>query len=174
MTFEDAQRLQALNVVASRDGAREGAERTWAWERWDGTCEPREASLLRAGEARHRWQLDQLAVVRDEGKVRAAYVTRVSLGADDGLSVSLRLWSGVPKALALRPLSTTATGEAPVPALLLAETPDDKACLVLPPRSFNPSRVLSSIEATPAHRLRLTRLLQRGADFERVAFEETA
>jgi hypothetical protein len=102
MTFDDAQRLQALNVVASRDGAKEGAERTWAWERWDGTCEPREASLLRASEARHRWQLDQLAVVRDEGKVRVAYVTRVSLGADDGLSVSLRLWSSVPKALALR------------------------------------------------------------------------
>lgn len=174
MSFEDAQRLQALNVVVSREGGKEGAERTWAWERWNGSCEPREASLVRAGEARHRWQLDQLAVVRDEGKVRAAYVTRVALGADAGLSVALRLWSGVPKALSLRPLSTTTTGEAPLPGLLLTETPDDKPCLVLPPRSFNPSRVLSSIEGVPARRFRLTRLLQRGVDFERVAFEEPA
>lgn len=174
MTFEDAQRLHALNVVASRDGGKEGAERTWTWERWSGTCEPREASLVRAGEARHRWQLEQLAVVRDEGKVRAAYVTRVALGADEGLSVALRLWSGVPKALALRPLASTTTGENPLPALLLAETPEDKACLVLPPRSFNPSRVLCSVEGSPPRRFRLTRLLQRGADFERVAFEENS
>jgi hypothetical protein len=55
---------------------------------------------------------------------------------------------------------------------LLGETPDDKACLVLPPRSFNPSRTLSSIEGMPPRRFRLTRLLQRGVDFERVAFED--
>jgi hypothetical protein len=174
MTFGEAQRLQALNVLASRDGAREGAERTWAWERWVGTCEPREASLAREGEATHRWQLDQLVMVRDEGKLRAAYVTRVAIGADDDLTVALRLWSGVPRAVALRPQSTTATGEAPLPALLLVETPDDKACLVLPPRSFSPSRVLCSTEAAPTRRFRLTRLLQRGTDFERVAFEETS
>jgi hypothetical protein len=34
--------------------------------------------------------------------------------------------------------------------------------------------VLRSIEAGPERRFRLTRLLQRGADFERVAFEEMA
>jgi hypothetical protein len=174
MSFDEAQRLQALNVVASREAGKEGAERTWAWERWSGSCEPREALLVRAGEAWHRWQLDQLAVVRDEGKVRAAFVTRVALDAEGGLSVALRLWSSAPRAVTLRPLSTTTTGEAPLPALLLAETPDDKACLVLPPRSFNPSRVLCSIEGMATRRFRLTRLLQRGVDFERVAFEETA
>ena len=172
MSFGDAQRMQALNVMASRDGGKEEAERTWAWEHWQGICEPREALVARTSEARHRWQLDQLAVVRDEDKVRVAYVTRVALGADDALSVALRVWSGAPKAYVLRPLSATTSGEAPLPALLLGETPDDKACLVLPPRSFNPSRTLSSIEGMPPRRFRLTRLLQRGVDFERVAFED--
>ena len=60
----------------------------------------------------------------------------------------------------------------PLPALLLAETPDDKPSLILPPRTFNPSRVLRSLDSGPERRFRLTRLVQRGADFERVAFEE--
>ena len=59
-----------------------------------------------------------------------------------------------------------------MPALLLAETPDDKACLILPSRTFNPSRVLRTAERGPGQRYRLTRLLQRGADFERVAFDQ--
>ena len=61
-----------------------------------------------------------------------------------------------------------------MPALLLDETPDDKASLVLPPRTFNPSRVMRSVDAPSERRFRLVRLLQRGLDFERVAFEETA
>jgi hypothetical protein len=60
-----------------------------------------------------------------------------------------------------------------VPALLLAETPEDKASLILPPRTFNPGRVLRSLDSGPERRYRLTRLIHRGADFERVAFEET-
>ena len=51
MSFGDAQRMQALNVIASRDGGKAEAERTWAWEQWHGICEPREALVVRAGEA---------------------------------------------------------------------------------------------------------------------------
>jgi hypothetical protein len=60
----------------------------------------------------------------------------------------------------------------PLPAVLLAECPDDKASLILPPRSFSPSRVLRTLDSGPERRYRLTRLVQRGADFERVAFDE--
>ena len=100
-------------------------------------------------------------------------MTRVALDTQSALSLSLRLWSGTPKALALRPLSAAGSGDPPLPALILAETPDDKACLVLPPRTFNPSRVLRSVHAGTERRFRLVRLLQRGLDFERAAFEET-
>ena len=58
-----------------------------------------------------------------------------------------------------------------MPALLLSETSDDKPCLVLPSRSFNPSRMLRSVDGGRERRFCLTGLLQRGADFERVAFE---
>ncbi len=44
----------------------------------------------------------------------------------------------------------------------------------VPPRSFSPGRVLRTIDPGTERKFRLTRLLQRGADFERVAFEESA
>jgi hypothetical protein len=89
----------------------------------------------------------------------------------DTPAIGIRLWSGVPKALTLRPV-TGALVEAPtLPALLLGEAPDEKPCLVVGPRTFNPGRVLRTVEPGAARKLRLTRLLQRGTDFERVAFD---
>ena len=115
-----------------------------------------------------------------DGVVRAGYVTRVAmggdgqLGAEGQLALTLRLWSATPVAMTLLPLSAASSDDPPLPALRLDETPDDKASLVLPPRTFNPSRVLRSLDAGPDRRYRLTRLLHRGIDFERVAFEEIA
>ena len=85
----------------------------------------------------------------------------------------MKLWSATPKALSVRPLSTAVGEDPPVPALMLGETPDDKASLILPPRTFNPIRVLRSLDSGPERRFRLVRLLHRGADFEQVAFDET-
>ena len=64
--------------------------------------------------------------------------------------------------MTLLPLSAASSEDPPLPALRLDETPDDKASLVLPPRTFNPSRVLRSLDTGPDRRYRLTRLLQRG------------
>jgi hypothetical protein len=62
--------------------------------------------------------------------------------------------------------------EPPTPALTLAATPDEKACVIVPPRTFSAGRVLRTLAAGPERKLRLTRLIQRGADFERATFEE--
>jgi hypothetical protein len=173
-TFRDAAPLHAQGAVADYDRGREVAERAWPWEAWRGTCGPREAGLDRAGDARQRWSLDQLAIVRGSSGVRVGCVTRVALADDGGLALTLRLWSGSPVAIALRPQSAAPAEEPALPALLMAETAQDKPCLMLPPRSFHPSRILRTVDAVPERRFRLTRLLRRGADFERVAFEETA
>jgi hypothetical protein len=176
MSFEETQQLQTLGTVPDYDLGREDAERDWAWERWKGAYEWREASIVRVSDAQHRWSLEQLAIARSDGQVRVGFVTRVALDARDAqdeLALSLRLWSGSPKAITLRPLSAAGSEDSLVPALILAETPDDKACLVLPLRTFNPSRVLRSVDGGGERRFRLVRLLQRGVDFERAAFEET-
>jgi hypothetical protein len=174
LSFDEVQQLHALGPIPDYDRHREEAEREWPWERWQGAYEWRGATLTRRSDARHRWSLEQLAITRSDGALRVGCVTRVAQDAEGQLAVALRLWSGVPKALALLPLSAAGSEDSLLPALMLAETPDDKACLVLPPRTFNPSRVLRSADAGAERRYRLTRLLQRGVDFERAAFEETS
>jgi hypothetical protein len=45
--------------------------------------------------------------------------------------------------------------------------------VIVPPRTFSAGRVLR-LASGPERKLRLLRLVQRGADFERAAFEEVA
>ena len=170
---QSAQHLASLDALTDYDRGKEQAERSWAWERWEGAYEWREASLVRRGGAHYRWHLEQLVIVRDGERIRAGYVTRVSLDESGDLALTIRLWSGNPKALTMRPLAGALTEAPQMPVLLLAETPEDKACLILPARTFNPSRALCAADPGSGQRYRLTRLLQRGADFERVAFDPT-
>jgi hypothetical protein len=44
--------------------------------------------------------------------------------------------------------------------------------MLVPPRTFTAGRVFRTLASGPERRFRLTRLLQRGADFERVTFDE--
>jgi len=173
LSFQGAQHLQSLSALTDYDRGREDAERTWVWEQWTGAYEWRDASITRNAETRHRWVLDQIVIVRDEERVRAGWVTRVAQDVHGGLALSLRLWPGNPKAISVRPLTTAVSEDPPLPAILLGESPDDKASLILPPRTFNPSRILRSLDSGPERQYRLTRLVQRGADFERVAFDES-
>jgi hypothetical protein len=173
MSFDEKSAAALMPPVGDYDRGREEAEREWPWERWQGTVEGREASIARTADALHRWSLDQLAIARCDGRIRVGFVTRVAFDAPADLELRLRLWTGVPQAIALRPLSAAGSDDTPLPVLLLDETSDDKAFLVLPPRTFNPSRVLRSVDVSSERRFRLVRLLQRGSDFERVAFEET-
>jgi hypothetical protein len=113
LTFEEAQQLQTIGAIADYDRGREEAEREWAWERWQGAYEWREASLTRTSDAVHRWSLEQLAIARSDGRIRVGCVTRVALGTPTELALSLRLWSGAPKAIALLPLSAAGSEEAP-------------------------------------------------------------
>jgi hypothetical protein len=59
-----------------------------------------------------------------------------------------------------------------MPVILLSETPEEKASAIVPSRTFSPGRLLRSMDSGPERKLKLTRLVQRGADFERVAFDE--
>ena len=173
LTFQGAQHLQTLGALTDYDRYKEEAERNWPWERWPGEYSWRRANLLRRDASAYRWFLEQLVVIRDDERTRLGYVARVACDAPGVLAVSLVMWSGQPKSMAVRPTSIAFAEELPVPGVLLSATEDDQATLILPPRTFNPGRVMRSIESGPERKFRLTKLLQRGGDFERVAFEET-
>jgi len=108
--------------------------------------------------------------VRDTERMRLAFVARVARDAQGDFALALKLWPGVPRALTLRPDSFAE--DAPLPALLLAESPEDRATLITPPRAYTPGRILRSVDSSGERRFRLTRLIQRGADFERIAFDD--
>ncbi len=173
MTFQGAQYLQTLGALTDYDRYREEAERNWPWERWQGSYEWRNAVLSRNDNGRYRWFLDQLVIARDEDRLRAGHVTRVSLDPHGEFSISLTLWDGTPKSIAVRPMSLAYVEEPPMPGLLLSETPDERMTMIVPPRTFNPGRMMRSMDPGPERKFRLTKLVQRGGDFERVAFEES-
>ena len=173
LTFQGAQYLQTLDALTDYDRFREDAERDWPWERWQGTCEWPNAVLARSDNGRYRWFLDQLVVARDDELVRLGYVTRVCLDPLGEFTISLAFWKGTPKSLAVRPMSLAYVEEPPIPAVLLSEGPEDRVTMIVPPRTFNPGRLFRSMDPGQERKFRLTKLVQRGGDFERVAFEES-
>ncbi|MFO1305348.1 MAG: hypothetical protein U1F54_16600 [Burkholderiales bacterium] len=173
LTFQGAQHLQTLGALTDYDRYKEDAERNWPWERWQGHYAWAAARLVRHEPTQYRWFLDQLVVVRDDERTRLGYVTRVAVAPPNELAMSLALWPGLPRSIAVRPSSIAFAEELPLPGLLLSATEQEPASLVVPPRTFNPGRILRSMDAGPERKFRLVKLLQRGGDFERVAFEES-
>jgi len=173
-TFHGAQQhLKSLAALTHYDRHKEEAERDWPWEKWRGRYEWRDATMKREDDGCYRWSLEQLVVAKDDERTRLGYVSRVARGSEGELALALKLWSGTPRAMTMRPVSTSMAEEPPLPAILLAECPEDRATLVMQPRAFTPGRVLRSTDGGHERKFRLTRLVQRGADFERVAYEDT-
>jgi cyclic-di-GMP-binding protein len=174
LSYHGSQHLATLGALTDYDRNKEEAEKSWAWEHWQGIYDWDQARIRRIGSPLHRWHLEQLVILRDDERVRCGHVTRVALDNQAELSLTIKLWSGAPIALGVRPLTSMLSEDPPVPIVLLGGTTDEKPSIIAPPRTFNPGRILRSFDSGPERRFRLTRLLYRGADFERVAFEETA
>ncbi|HSU42790.1 MAG TPA: hypothetical protein VLN42_01095, partial [Casimicrobiaceae bacterium] len=163
--------LQTVGGISDFDRRKDEAERSWPWEKWYGSCEWRDGSLRHQGGGAYHWFLDQLVVVRDEGEMRLGHVSRVAVDDDAAIAIGVRLWAGAPKVFGVRLVNPNHTEEPPVAALILDETPEEPTTLVLSPRAFIPNRIMRCDEPGPVRKFKLTRIVQRGGDFERVAFE---
>ena len=165
----DARRAHRLR---SQQGGRRAH---WAWERWQGIYEWREACVVRASRRRSTAGIStSSSIVRDDERVRAglrhARRARRRRRARAVAQALARRADGDRGAAAL---DDDGRGGADTGGDARRDARREARRSSLPPRTFNPGRVLRSIDAGPERRFRLTRLLQRGADFERVAFEET-
>lgn len=166
-----AQYLHSVGGISDFDRRREEAERSWPWEKWYGALAWHEARVRHAGGSSYRWFLDQLVVAREDGRARLGWVARVADEGERELTLTVRMWPGDPKTLVLRQRHQDGTEDPPTPAVLLDESPEEPASLVVLPRAFAPNRVLHLGESGSDRAYRLLSILQRGADFERVAFE---
>ena len=114
---------------------------------------------------------------RDAKSFMLAQVRWLMAAQNGDLLAGVRLLPGVPTAVAVRPTGLNAQNEKYQPALVLGAVPalEAPASLVLSPGWFKPKRVIEACaEAEDASRLRLTEVLERGSDFERVAYEPAA
>ena len=137
LSFQGAQHLQTLDALTDYDRGREDAERTWLWEQWPGTYEWREASVTRrVGDAA---PLDARPA-RDACATRSAYASAASPASPATPTASSRCRCGSgPRRRGLSrcgPCRRPFAEDPPVPALMLDETPEDKASLILPPRTL--------------------------------------
>ncbi len=149
------------------------------------------------GEALEEWQLrdESLSGLRIERAasvggarfvhtqllaVRPADATSFLLGVvrwlrtdqDDNLHAGIHIVPGVPRPVAARPTGLNAQSEKFVPALYCPPVAAlaSPAALILPPGWYRPKRVLE-IYSESSESMRLTAVIERGSDFERVAVE---
>ena len=94
------------------------------------------------------------------------------MGADNGdLHAGIKLMPGAPGATTIRALGLNES-ERTSPALTLGPVPklEPRATLILPAGWFKPGKTIEVVSDKPAP-VRLTEVVERGSDFERVAYE---
>ena len=118
-----------------------------------------------------RLNLNQLLGIRlaDAKNFLVCTVRWLSVSPEFQLGIGIQILPGVPVGVSARPAGVTT--EKSVPALMLPATaalqsPDS---LVLPAGWFKPDRIIE-VGADTVRKVRLTESIERGADFERVAF----
>jgi hypothetical protein len=127
-----------------------------------------------AGAGTKRYAHGQLLAVRtgQAGDYALAQVRWLMLATSGELHAGLRLIPGAPAATLARPIGMNEKNLRPLPALSLAAAAQSPASLVLPLGSFKPKRMLELALDKPLN-VRLTEILERGADFERAAYESS-
>jgi cyclic-di-GMP-binding protein len=163
--IEDA---ATFDTLPEHDSQRDQAEEDWPWESWVGDRLGFGGSLERRVPG-NRMQLNQLLVARDAtGRISCGIVSWLGeLGTT--LRIGIKLWPGEAGALILRAVSGVMRDEPAVPAIALPGVGREPSSFLLPPRYFQVGRRVETPGAGKRS-FRLVKSLERGADFERVAF----
>ena len=148
-------------------------------ERW--TIEDESAQGLRmvrrAGDLGRRCTQGQLMAVRPaDAKTFMLGQVRWLMAAQNGdLFAGLKLLAGLPSGSAARPTGLNVQAEKYIPILTLGAVQALNAppTLVVPVGWYKPGRIIE-IFLDAAQKVKLTELVERGSDFERVGYEKTA
>lgn len=175
LTQQQRQELETLGRIRTTPDEEYSNVQGFMLEDWlideDG---PQELRVRRpAGVTGKRYAHGQLVALKPaDGKVFHLGQVRWMLCAADGeLRAGVRLIPGAPAGIALRPTGLNEK-ERSVYGLALGAVAalEEPQSLVLPMGSFKPARVFE-VQGNQPGNVKLTELLERGADFERVAYE---
>src|SRR4051794_2115196 len=176
LTQKQREEIATFGRVSTREEEEYSGQRGFAMERWK--IEDESAQGLRlvrtAAEPGKRLAHGQLIGVRpaDSKQFMLAHVRWVMTAENGDLQAGLKLLPGIPSPLAVRPTGLNVQPEAWVPALGLSAVPalNAPASLILAPGTYKPKRVIE-MHAGASSKARLTEVMERGVDFERVAYE---
>jgi hypothetical protein len=105
-----------------------------------------------------------------------AVVCWVSIGVEQKLEVGVSLLPAPASAIALKAAGLNSAKEAMQPGFLLPAVAQENEppSVILPPGRFRAGRTVEFEDGVGHYQIRLTRLMERGEDYDRAAFEQAA
>jgi hypothetical protein len=176
LTQKQREEIATFGRVSTREEDEYSNAKGFAVEQWQ--IEDQSAQGMRmvrqAKEPGKRMAHGQLLGVRpgDGTKFMLAQI-RWLMGADNGdLHAGVKLLPGLPSPLAVRPTGLNVQADSWVPAIVLSAVPalESPPSLVLPTGWYKPKRIVE-LYAERSSKAMLTEVIERGSDFERVAFQ---
>ncbi|MEW6690356.1 MAG: hypothetical protein AB1452_14845 [Pseudomonadota bacterium] len=178
LTAAERDQIAAFGRVSTRDEDDYSVVHGFLLEHWTLEDESTQGlkMMRRAGNPGKRYSHGQLVGVKpaDSKSFMLGQVRWLAQNDAGDLYAGLRLLPGVPAASAVRATGLNVTGAKYVQALSLTAVPALNAppSLVLPAGWYKPKRVIEVyVEGTGAVRVKLTEMLDRGSDYERLAYE---
>jgi hypothetical protein len=179
LTKQEREQIATFGRVSTRDEDDYSVVHGFLLEHWELADESAQGLKMvrRAGNPGKRYLNGQLMGVRpaDSKNFFVGQVRWLMQNDAGDLFCGLRLLPGLPAATAVRPTGLNVQNAKYVPALSLTGVPALNAppSLVLPSGWFKPKRVVEVFVESPVT-VRLVEILERGSDYERVAYEMVA
>jgi len=176
LTQKQRQELATFGRVSTREEDDYSQVRGYVLEQWQLEDESAQGLRMvrRAANRGRRYAHGQLVGAKpgDSKSFTLGQVRWLTQAENGDLYAGVKLLPGLPAAVAVRPTGLNVQNEQYVPALSLTAVAalGSPPALVLPSGWFKPKRVIEVFVDSPV-RARLIELIERGSDFERVAYE---
>jgi hypothetical protein len=176
LTQKQREEIATFGHVVTREADDYSAQHGFLVESWVFQDESAQGMRLvrRAAEKGKRLTHGQLIGVRPtSGEQFMIGQVRWLMQAEKGdLHAGVKLLPGLANAISARPTGLNITEDSWVPALSMGAVPalDEPASLLLPAGWYKPKRIVE-IHMDTSSKVMLTKVIERGSDFERVAFE---
>jgi hypothetical protein len=176
LTQKQREEIATFGRVSTREDDEYSNARGFAVEQWHIEDESAQGMRMvrKAKEPGRRLAHGQLIGVRPgDGKQFMLAQVRWLMGADNGdLHAGVKLLPGLPSPLAVRPTGLNVQADSWIPAIALSAVPalESPPTLVVPNGWYKPKRIVE-LHAERSSKIMLTEVIERGVDFERVAYQ---
>jgi hypothetical protein len=176
LTQKQREEIATFGHVVTREAEDYSAQQGFLVENWQLQDESAQGMRLvrRAAEKGKRLSHGQLIGIRPKNgeQFMVGQVRWLMQGEKGDLHAGVKLLPGLPNAISVRPTGLNITEESWIPALYLAAVPalEEPASIIVPSGWYKPKRIIEIHMDSPAKAM-LTKVIERGGDFERVAYE---